>query len=379
MVAPYQVMPPLAAEDLAALRQSIKEHGVRQPVDVDEDGNILDGHNRAAIAKKLKVPFPTRINTGLTDEEKRTLAREMNVARRHLTSKQKRDLIDGQLADTPSLSDRAMAAQLSVDHKTVGKRRETLVRRGDIPHVDKRTDTLNRSQPVQRQKSYIIDDTPDGRAAVVKHAKKIRAENSKVNHELKMAHHASIAAAGVEAGSVEALQSSGPFSVVYADPEWKFKVRSEVTGHEKSAEQHYPTSDLEIIKSYQPPVADDALLFLWCTASNLVSHALPVVEAYGFTYITQIVWDKENIGTGFWVRDRHEILLICKRGEFPAPIMGTQPESVFSEKKGRHSAKPLAIRDLIASVYSPGLDASQRLEMNARDEHPDFQRWGFEA
>ena len=87
----------------------------------------------------------------------------------------------------------------------------------------------------------------------------------------------------------------------------------------------------------------------------------------------------KNIGTGFWVRDRHEILLICKRGEFPAPIMGTQPESVFSEKKGRHSAKPLAIRDLIASVYSPGLDASQRLEMNARDEHPDFQRWGFEA
>ena len=379
MTAPYQFLPPLPDDDYAALRQSIMDHGVRVPVEMDEAGNILDGHHRVAVCAELGMThFPKRINTGLAEWEKRTLARELNVARRHLNTAQKRRLIDDQLRDTPSLSDRALAARLGVSDKTVGSRRKALEDRAEIPHVAERTDTLGRSQPAQRQKTTLVDDSPEGRANVVREAKRVRAENAQASHTMRMEKQAAIASAGVAGGSLEALAASGPFSVVYADPAWKFEVRSEVTGRDKSAENHYPTSTLDEIKAHAPPVNDDAVLFLWCTASNLVSHALPVVAAWGFEYVTQRVWDKQAQGSGYWVFDRHEVLLICKRGQFPCPIPGTQPQSLYSEMKGKHSAKPEHFRAAIVAM-TPGLDSSQRLEMNARTAHSDFVQWGYEA
>jgi methionyl-tRNA synthetase len=39
----YQLLPPLSAEDYAALEASIVEHGVLVPVEYDEDGNVVSG------------------------------------------------------------------------------------------------------------------------------------------------------------------------------------------------------------------------------------------------------------------------------------------------------------------------------------------------
>ncbi len=89
----YQVMPPLDDEQYKALRESIAEHGVQVPVDVDEAGRILDGHNRKAIAAELGMPCPSRVVAGLADDEARmAYALEVNVHRRHLTREQRREL-----------------------------------------------------------------------------------------------------------------------------------------------------------------------------------------------------------------------------------------------------------------------------------------------
>ncbi len=42
----YQVMPSMPPEQFAALKADIAERGVLVPIDVDEDGHILDGHHR---------------------------------------------------------------------------------------------------------------------------------------------------------------------------------------------------------------------------------------------------------------------------------------------------------------------------------------------
>ena len=42
----FQVMPPLTDDDFAALKADIKANGLLIPVEVDEDGNVLDGHHR---------------------------------------------------------------------------------------------------------------------------------------------------------------------------------------------------------------------------------------------------------------------------------------------------------------------------------------------
>src|SRR5690606_36738089 len=107
------------------------------PVEYDEHGEILDGHHRVEICESLGlVDWPRFVRKGLSEPEKRTLARELNVSRRHLTGAQKRELIEGQLRDTPSISSRAIAAMLGVDGKTVAKVRRELEATAEIPQLD---------------------------------------------------------------------------------------------------------------------------------------------------------------------------------------------------------------------------------------------------
>jgi hypothetical protein len=70
-----------------------------------------------------------------------------NIHRRHLTAEQKNELIGKLLKARPEMSDRHIAAIAKRDHKTVGKKRTEMKSRGEIPHVEKRTDTKGRKQP----------------------------------------------------------------------------------------------------------------------------------------------------------------------------------------------------------------------------------------
>jgi ParB-like chromosome segregation protein Spo0J len=88
----YQVMPPLSSEEYEGLRADIQKNGVKNPKDVDEDGNILDGFSRDRACKELGMDCPERVIRGLTDAEKREHAWRMNLTRRHLSKEQKREI-----------------------------------------------------------------------------------------------------------------------------------------------------------------------------------------------------------------------------------------------------------------------------------------------
>jgi ParB-like chromosome segregation protein Spo0J len=124
---PYQVLPPLSEDDFAALKADIAARGVLIPVEYDEEGNILDGHHRVRACRELGISeWPKFIRTGLDEATKRLHARQLNVARRHLTQDQKRALISDQLRDTPERSNRQIARDLGVDDKTVGSVRRDM-------------------------------------------------------------------------------------------------------------------------------------------------------------------------------------------------------------------------------------------------------------
>jgi N6-adenosine-specific RNA methylase IME4 len=56
--------------------------------------------------------------------------------------------------------------------------------------------------------------------------------------------------------------------VIVADPEWKFKFRSDLSKTNGSADNHYHTIELEVIKQRDVPSisAKDCMLFLRVTA-----------------------------------------------------------------------------------------------------------------
>jgi N6-adenosine-specific RNA methylase IME4/ParB-like chromosome segregation protein Spo0J len=166
------------------------------------------------------------------------------------------------------------------------------------------------------------------------------------------------------------------FGVILADPPWEFEVYSE-RGMGRAAANHYPTLTTDIIKGVGPfiPCADDCALFLWATAPML-PDAMAVMRAWGFSYKTHLVWVKDRIGTGYWVRSQHELLLIGTRGNIPAPSPGTQCPSVIEAPVGEHSTKPECFAELIERMF-PSLP---KIELNRRGPaRPGWAAWGNEA
>ena len=134
----YQMLPDMTPDQYAALKEDIAERGVLVPLDVDEHGNILDGHHRYRACVELGITdFPTIVRPGMTEEGRRMFARKSNMLRRHLTREQVRQLVVEQLKDTPSWADRRIGQELGVDHKTVAGARARLLATGEIPQFDK--------------------------------------------------------------------------------------------------------------------------------------------------------------------------------------------------------------------------------------------------
>ena len=124
----YQVMPDLTADEYAELKADIKARGVMVPIEFDEQGNPLDGHHRLRICEELGITdYPKVIRAGMTEEEKRTHARKLNMARRQLSQEQRRDLIREQLRETPEKSDRQIATALGVSNSTVSSQRKAMI------------------------------------------------------------------------------------------------------------------------------------------------------------------------------------------------------------------------------------------------------------
>ena len=87
----YQVMPALPAEDYEALKADIAARGVMVAIEVDEYGNILDGYNRIKVCRELGInDYPVVVRSGLSEAEKLTHARRVNLLRRHLSQEQPR-------------------------------------------------------------------------------------------------------------------------------------------------------------------------------------------------------------------------------------------------------------------------------------------------
>ena len=168
------------------------------------------------------------------------------------------------------------------------------------------------------------------------------------------------------------------YGVIYADPPWRFEPYSRITGMDRAADNHYPTSALEEIKGLAVGsiAAPDCVLFLWATVP-MQPQAHEVMAAWGFAYKSSLVWVKDRVGTGYWSRNKHELLLIGTRGHVPAPAPGTQWPSAIEAPVGRHSEKPAVFYEIIER-YFPTLP---KIELHARGAtlRPEWDVWGLEA
>jgi len=343
----------MQAIEWRAFLADVKERGVVTPLEITPSGTVLDGRHRLRAARELELTaVPVRV---VEPEDEVSHMLRAALSRRQLTASQKAALAL-ELEEYEQLRERARERQLA----------------------NLRQNTEVATLPPRCERSCeIVARTAGVSPRTVQDAETARANDPQLFEEIKQGKTpAHVAARRVrreqrDLALIAPPLPNGPFELIYADPPWQL-------GNPNSAfapENHYPTMPLEEIKAFEVPAADDAVLFLWAVSSKL-REALEVMDAWGFEYKSFLVWVKDWIGPGTWARHRHEPLLIGRRGNYPPPEPEDRPDSVFEAPRGRHSAKPTCVYELIERAYPH----ASKLELFARGvPRAGWSAWGNEV
>lgn len=176
-------------------------------------------------------------------------------------------------------------------------------------------------------------------------------------------------------------KARGPYTTILADPPWQFQNRTGKMAPEHKRLLRYPTMELKEILELPVPQLSAARshLYLW-VPNALLQEGLRVMGAWGFTYKSNIVWQKirkdggpDGRGVGFYFRNVTELILFGVRGSMRTLQPGRRQVNVIQTRKREHSRKPDEIYDLIESC-SPG----PYLELFARFARPGWDQWGNE-
>jgi N6-adenosine-specific RNA methylase IME4 len=350
VVSGYQLLPPLTAEEYAALKADIAARGVMVPIELDEHGVILDGHHRSAIAAELGIEAPTVTRVGLSEAAKREHVLKLNLLRRQL----------GPIAWADAF--RKLAAERGV---RIGQGSRNDRTSANVAEVAAELGIAPRTARYRLHLSEALVDRPELAAAV-------DAGDMPAQRALSLARSDAVAAT-----SRPVRLPDGRYDVLLADPPWRFD-KGVVAS--RAIERIYPTLELADICAYRDAegraiadlARDAAVLFLWVPSAMLFDAAPAVLDAWGFRYVTHWVWCKDKIGMGYWARNQHEPLVVAVRGDMRPPPESLRPSSVIHAPRTTHSAKPAEIHERIERLWP---DAA-RVELFAREARPGWASFG---
>jgi N6-adenosine-specific RNA methylase IME4 len=173
------------------------------------------------------------------------------------------------------------------------------------------------------------------------------------------------------------------FRTILADPPWQFQNRTGKMAPEHKRLSRYGTMKLdEIVTLPVAQLADDiSHLYLW-VPNALLPEGLRVMEAWGFSYKSNVVWHKirkdggpDGRGVGFYFRNVTELVLFGIRGKNARTLApGRRQVNFLATMKREHSRKPDEMYDIVESC-SPG----PYLELFARGARPGWAVWGDQA
>lgn len=367
------LFPEMQEQEFKDLKEDIARNGQQMPILLYQ-GKVVDGRHRLRACTELGVVPRFEEMQAANDAAVNQAVFSINVYRRYLDESQ-RALIAAKLTNS----------RAGTNQHTAGAVSQSEVAKDLGISVDS----------VQRGKKVLKNGIPELVAAVasgkinISSAAKLaglaKEDQSLLNfQDIKAIQDASkaINKAKFEARRQERLQeieakrannkpleaSLGTFSVILADPPWNYLGELAVG---------YPCMSVQEI--CEMPIsnisAEDAVLFMWCS-SSLLAEALQVVSAWGFTFKTSAVWDKDVAGQGAYFRQAHEVLLIGIKGNVPEVPYNARPESVLRYRRLEHSRKPVELYQIIDRMY-PELN---KIELFCRGEPAlAWTGWGNEC
>ncbi len=185
--------------------------------------------------------------------------------------------------------------------------------------------------------------------------------------------------------SLMSFTAGKKYNTIYADPPWQFQNRTGKVAPEHKRLMRYETMTLDDIKALPVvDIADDkAHLYLW-VPNALLPEGLAVMDAWGFEYKSNIVWEKirkdggpDGRGVGFYFRNVTELLLFgIKKKSSPNRTLdpARSQVNIIRTMKREHSRKPDEIIPIIESCSQ-----GARIELFARGVREGWDMWGNQA
>ena len=219
----------------------------------------------------------------------------------------------------------------------------------------------------------VADQVGQSKASIVRHVQYQRIVEAKP--ELKGKKVTQVLFQEKKEKQLEAIKKltppKGEYNVVVIDPPW------DMNGAAYSAEgfrggAKYPAKTLAQIKDIKLPLANDAIIFLWAI-DTMLEEALEVIPAWGLERKGTLVWCKDKIGLGKWLRQEHEYCFLCVKGK---PVFkGENARSVLYAERGQHSAKPDAFYKFVEDTCK----YEKKLDYFVRKRREGWEAYGDEV
>ncbi len=333
------LLPPMSAGERAALKGSLQDKGLLEPIVVFQ-GKIAEGLHRYEVVRELfqeGVPL-ARLRLQFRELEAEELGGAAfrdwvlakNCTRRHLSASQVAIVaareycqsVDaneaGQGKQRPQFAQRFGVSERTLqDAITVWRSERTQLRdavfQGTIA-IHAAVDELRQlnSPFIPAEQPHDITHPLISDRAVVEASNSNPARRDGGRSKVGIVSKAKapiLRPSGKDiADSLNELNREGVrFGTIYADPPWAYN--NEAT--RGAATDHYPTMSVEAL--CQLPVAElaatDCHLHLW-TTNAFLRDAFSVVDAWGFKFKSCLVWVKNELGMGNYWRVSHEFLLL---------------------------------------------------------------------
>lgn len=387
------IFPMMSAEEFDELKRDIQANGQLMPIWVYES-KIVDGRNRYQACVDLGIEPVYQTVPGSPDMPALlTFVISLNEKRRHLNSGQKafialeverllaEDARKRQLAGK-KIEPREYPALTTSELWTADQNRQqraawkkeiadspTLLK--DFNKVD-RTSAAQAARIANTNMHYVVDakkierEAPELKAAVMAGTMtlpqatkelKVRERESKIQEQRE----------AIASGKAELPE--GVFEVIAIDPPWSYGRTYDPEGSRVA--NPYPEMTHQELMEVALPAANDAVLFLWTTHAFLWD-AKKLLDHWGFTYKATLVWDKQQLGMGTWMRMQCEFCLVGIKGK---PIWSnTTWRDIISEPRREHSRKPEAFYQFVESVT-----VGRRLEYFSRTKRQGWEVFGDEC
>ncbi len=379
--------------DVTPLAESIAELGLLQPIVITEDRRLVAGMHRLEACRKLgwqeidaRIVQADDMRAELAEIDENLVRNELTALERAEQLARRKDLYEALHPETKKGVAQAIGMHSSLGHnvtdklsvtfvedtaKKTGVNERSIYRDVQIatripedvrellratPVAESKNDLLAIARMPEEEQREVAKAIVEHGAASVKDVKKIRFQQDIARQKTE-----------IESGAVHA--PSGVFDVIAIDPPWPYGREYDPNGSRVA--NPYPEMSLEDIAAIDLPAADDCVLFLW-TTHRFLPDAFNLMKTWGFEYKATLVWDKERIGMGAWVRMQCEFCLIGIKGR---PFWSnTSLRDILREPRREHSRKPESFYQFVDAVTR-----GRKLDFFSREKRDGWESFGNET